>query len=166
MHGSTCVWCTMYPIRHGAYAAHVHTHAYITMHAYSSVQARFSRTHARNGARCRRRSVGRPFLMRAARTCARERVSLGMQRAAPIHTMRARSLARAVVERPFEGQGSRLSCRYSARARHGHCTAFYYLYRYVRAVWTRLSSTPRANNENEARNCSFCVNFRYEINVE
>lgn len=43
----------------------------------------------------------------------RERVSLGMQRAHLYARARARSraLAHAVVERPFEGQGSRLSER-------------------------------------------------------
>lgn len=48
-------------------------------------------------------------------------VRLGMQRARRTYTE-----PRAVVERPFEGQGSRLRHRY-IYTRHGHC--LYYLYR-------------------------------------
>lgn len=59
----------------------------------------------------------------------RERVSLGMQRAPIYGAARARAFARTVVERPFEGQGSRLSLseRRYIYATHGHY--LYYLYR-------------------------------------
>lgn len=57
----------------------------------------------------------------------RERVSLGMQRAHLYKAACARARARAVVERPFEGQGSRLSPSADIYTRHGHY--LYYLYR-------------------------------------